>query len=150
MVHALLESWRVLQQEGILIDLRPLHDNRAVEIMTVDSRFVPGYVADLTGAADDAACLKAVDQVVHDGYFSLQRKEAFEYTVYWDNLEEFSAFAEEKWFAKRRLSPDVVERAQRHIAETGGSYRIRIRYRMHLAVYQKQEVRADSVGLCPE
>ena len=147
MVHALLESWRILKQEGFLIDLRPLHTDRAVELLVAGACFVPGYVVDLTGAADDAACAKAIEQVVNSEHFIPQMQESFEYAIYWDNLSEFSTFAEEKWLAKRRLSPEVLERAQRHIVETGSSYCIRIRYRMHLAVYRKQEPLAENSGL---
>lgn len=144
MVHALLESWRILEPGGILIDLRPLHENREVELLVAASRFIPGHVADLTGAADDVACAKAINEIVGSEHFAPQMQDTFKYAVYWDNLAEFSSFAEEKWFAKRRLSPEVLEHAQRHIAETGSSYRIRIRYSMHLAVYRKQEPLADN------
>jgi hypothetical protein len=144
MVHALLESWRILEREGTLLDLRPLHDNRAVELLTTGSRFVPGYVADLTGAADDAACAKAIDEVTGSGHFSLQMQDTFEFAIYWNDLTEFSTFAEEKWFAKRRLSPEVLEHAQRHVAESGSPYRIRIRYNMHLAVYRKENLSAEN------
>jgi hypothetical protein len=137
MVHALLECWRVLEQGGALIDLRPLHDNRAVELLSSDSCFVPGYVADLIGAADDAACAKAIDHVVDSGHFAPQKQDIFEYSIYWNSLAEFSVFAEEKWFTKRRLSPQVLERAQRYIAESGSPYRIRIRYTMQMVVHRK-------------
>jgi len=145
MVHALLESWRILRQEGVLIDLRPLHSDRAIELLVDDGRFVPGMVKDMTGGADDVACAKAMDRVVGSGHFILQGQESFEFNVYWNNLAEFSAYAEEKWLAKRRLSPEVLELAERTIAETGSSYRIRIRYTMHLATYQKQ--RTNKHGL---
>lgn len=138
MVHALLESWRILRRDGYLIDLRPLHAERAVELLTGDSCFVPGYVTDVTGAADDVACAKAIDHVVHGGYYASQWQDTFKFHIYWETLTQFSAFAEEKWFAKGRLSPTVLERAQRHIADTGSPYRVRIRYTMHLAVYQKR------------
>lgn len=143
MVHALLESWRILGREGILIDLRPLHANRKIELLTASSRFVPGHVIDLTGTADDAACAKAIEQVVRRGYFTPQRQDTFEFAVYWDTIDGFSAYAEEKWVEKRRLPLEVLQRAQQHIASTEGPYRIRIRYTMHLAVHRKQELSVD-------
>lgn len=138
MVHALLESWRILRRGGVLIDLRPVHNDRAIELLVDDGRFVPGTVRDMTDGADDVACAQAMDHVVSSGHFTLQEQDSFEFNVYWDNLAEFSAYAEEKWLAKRRLSPEVLERAQRTIADSGRPYRIRIRYTMHLAIYQKQ------------
>ena len=139
MVHALLECWRVLGREGTLVDLRPLHADRPVELLTNGSCFVPGHVVDITGEADDAACAKAVDHVVCSGYFTLQRQDTFEFAVYWDSIEDFSAYAEAKWFEKRRLALEVLQRARRYLADTGDAYRIRIRYTMHLAVYRKLE-----------
>ncbi len=146
MVHALLECWRILGREGILIDLRPLHADRAIEVLTLASPFVPGHVVDLTGAADDAACAKAIDQVVRSGYFAPQMQDTFEFAVYWDSLAGFSAYAEARWYEKRRLTPEVTERARRYIASTSGPSRIRIRYTMHLAVYRKQEPPPDNRG----
>lgn len=137
MVHALLESWRVLRWGGKLIDLRPFHRDRAVELLAGELRFVPGYVTNIDGAADDAACAQAIDHVVSSGHFIPRGQDSFEFKVYWENLAEFSAYAEEKWLAKRRLSPEVLDRAGRTIAETGKAYRVRVRYLMHLAVYQK-------------
>jgi hypothetical protein len=139
MVHALLESWRILRWEGALIDLRPLHSDRAVELLVDNARFVPGMVRDITDGADDIACAKAIDHVVDNGHFILQGEDSFEFNVYWDNLADFSAYAEEKWLTKRRLSPEVLERAQRIIVEIGNRYRIRIGYTMHLAVYRKRK-----------
>jgi hypothetical protein len=139
MVHALLESWRILRWEGALIDLRPLHSDRAVELLVDKARFVPGMVRDITDGADDVACAKAIDHVVDNGHFALQGEDSFEFNVYWDNLADFSAYAEEKWLAKRRLSAEVLEHAQDTIAERGKPYRIRIRYVMHLAVYRKRK-----------
>lgn len=145
MVDALLECWRVLGREGILIDLRPLHGDRAIELLTAVTPFIPGCVADITGAADDAACALAVDKVTKRGYFAEQMQDTFEFAVYWDSLEGFSAYAEAKWVEKRRLEPKVVERVRQHIAGTARAYRIRIRYTMHLAVYRKLEPVTDKV-----
>ena len=64
MVHALLEGWRVLACEGKLIDLRPVHSNPPIELMTAGSHFVPGHVIDEAGALDDMAANKAMDEVV--------------------------------------------------------------------------------------
>jgi hypothetical protein len=139
MVDALLESWRVLQRQGVLVDLRPVHRDRAVEVLSADGRFTAGYVVDLTGAADDVACAEAIDHVLHSKHFAPKTQDAFDFAVYWDDLPAFAAFAEEKWVSKRRLDPQALQRAEAHIAQICGPYRLRMRYRMHLAVYCKEE-----------
>jgi len=145
MVDALLECWRVLGREGFLIDLRPLHGDRTIELLTDASPYVPGHVADITGAVDDAACALAVDEVIQRGYFARQTEDSFVFAAYWDSIEGFAAYAEAKWYQKKRLTPEVVERARQHIAGTAREYRIRIRYTMHLAVYRKLEPVTDKV-----
>ena len=71
MVHALLECWRVLETDGILIDLRPFHSNPALEVITVEGIFVPGNVDDSGGAPDDIAADEAIAEMVRRGYFTL-------------------------------------------------------------------------------
>ncbi len=137
MVHALLESWRVLQRQGSLVDLRPLHRDRAVEVLSDAGQFTAGYVVDLTGAADDVACAEAIDRALRSEHFVPKTQDAFEFAVYWDDLTAFAAFAAEKWVSKRRLDPQALQRAEAHIAQISGPYRLRMRYSMHLAVYRK-------------
>ena len=143
MVHALLECWRVLGREGKLIDLRPVHSNPPIELITAGSRFVPGHVMDEAGAADDMAADEAMDEVVRRGFFIPQMYETFKFAVYWDTLEGLLAYADRKWRDTKRLPPEVLERARRHIAGTSGRYRLCIRSTMHIAVYRKQESPAD-------
>ena len=146
MVHALLECWRILGQEGILIDLRPLHSDRAIEVLTATSHFESGYIVDITGEADDIACAKAIDEVTRSGHFALQMQDTFEFAVYWDTLAGFAAYTEARGYEKRRLAPEVLERARHYISGTIDPYRIRNRYTMHLAVYRKQEPPAVNDG----
>ncbi len=146
MVDALLECWRVLGREGILVDLRPLHADRPVELLTAGACFVPGHVVDISGEADDAACVKALDHVVRSGYFAPRWQDTFEFAIYWDTLAGFAAFAAEKWLEKRRLAPQVIERARSHVARMAGPYRMRIPYTMHIATYSKQETGAAGAG----
>jgi hypothetical protein len=139
MVHALLECWRVLRREGTLIDLRPVHSNPPIELMTAGSHYVPGHVIDEPGAADDRAADEAMDEVVRRGYFTPQIQDAFKFAVYWDTLEGLLAYADRKWRDKKRLPSEVLERTRRHIAGIDGRYRICIRSTVHIAVYKKQQ-----------
>ena len=143
MVHALLECWRVLGREGTLIDLRPVQSNPPIELMTAGSHFVPGHVMDEAGAIDDRAADEAMGEVVRRGYFAPQIQDAFKFAIYWDTLEDLLAYADRKWRDKKRMPPEVLERARRHISGIDGRYRICIRSTVHIAVYRKQESLAD-------
>ena len=142
MVHALLESWRVLALEGKLIDLRPVHSNPAVEVITAGSHFVPGHLDDEADAAEDMAADEAMVEVVRRGYFAPQMQDTFKFAVYWDTLEDLLEYADRKW-RDTMLPADVREQARRHIAGIDGRYRICIRDTMHIAVYRKQESPVD-------
>ncbi|NCF66415.1 MAG: hypothetical protein GWP61_10580 [Chloroflexi bacterium] len=139
MVDALLECWRILGREGALIDLRPVHSNPAIEVISAGTHFVPGHLVDEMGAADDVAADEAMVQVVRRGYFAPQMQETFKFASYWDTLEGLLAYADKKWRGHKRLPPAVLRQAQRHIADIFTPYRICIRNTIHLAVYKKQE-----------
>lgn len=139
MVDALLESWRVLGEEGRLLDLRPLHHTRAIELLdAAGGIYVPGRVRDIQGVADDIACARAVEQVLASGCFARQSQALFEFSVYWDDMAAFEAYAEQRYCAQGRLTPETLSHAWEHVRAIPGAYRVRIRYTMHLAVYGKQ------------
>ena len=146
MVHALLECWRVLGQEGKLIDLRPVQSNPPIEVITAGSHFVPGHIVDEEEAADDMAADEAMSEVVRRGYFAPQMQDSFKFAVYWDTLEELLAYADRKW-RTTKLPPEVLERLRRYVAGIDGRYRICIRSTMHIAVYRKQESPADYLAV---
>jgi hypothetical protein len=143
MVHALLECWRALGREGNLIDMRPVHSNPPIEVITAASHFVPGHLCDEAEAADDVAANEAMAEVVREGYFTPQMRDAFEFASYWDSLEGLQAYADRKWRDTKQLAPEVVDSARRHIAGTDGRYRICIRNTIRIAVYRRQESPVD-------
>lgn len=139
MVHALLESWRVLEAGGVLIDLRPYHSNPAVEIMTAGEVFVAGNVDDAPGAPDDIAADEAIAEAVGRRFFSPEVRDSFLYAYYWHSLEGMLAYAAEKWQFSE-IPTAVVERGRRFLADYEGPYRIRLRRRLHLRTYRKRPV----------
>jgi hypothetical protein len=138
MVHALLECWRVLETDGILIDLRPFHSNPALEVITADEVFVPGHIDDSGGAADDIAADEAMTEVVGRGQFTLIMQDSFKFADYWDTLEGLLEHADERWRDHACIPPFVVEAARRCVAVAGSQYQIRVSREMHIAVYRKQ------------
>jgi len=147
MVHALLESWRVLGVDGSLLDMRPVHSNPAIEVLGGDGRFVAGHAVDNAGGADDRAANYAVEELVRRGLFALQLQKRFKFASYWDSLEGLLGYAEEKWRETKQIPPDVLERARRRIEGIDGRYRICIRSTIHLAVYQKREAPGEWVAV---
>jgi len=143
MVHALLECWRILGREGTLIDLRPVHSNPPLEVISSESRFVPGHLVDEAEAVDDQAAHEAMDEVVRRGYFAAQMRDSFKFASYWDTLEGLLAYDEKKWRDTKCLPVEVVDRIRRHIAAIDGRYRIYIHNTIHIAVYGKHGTPED-------
>jgi hypothetical protein len=138
MVDALLESWRVLVADGIMIDLRPYHTKPALEIITAEDTFVPGYIDDSGGVADDIASDNAIAEVVRQGRFVRVLQDSFKFANYWDTLDGLLEYADDRWRGFACVPPFVVEAARLCIASAPSNYQVRIRRTMHIAVYKKQ------------
>jgi hypothetical protein len=138
MVDALLESWRVLVADGIMIDLRPYHTKPALEIITADGAFVPGYIDDSGGVADDIASDNAIAEVIRQGRFVRVLQDSFKFANYWDTLGGLLEYADDRWRSFACVPPFVVEAARLCIASAGSHYQVRIRRTLHIAVYRKQ------------
>ena len=130
----------MLEGQGVLIDLRPFHSQPALEIFTTEGIFIPGRVDDSGGAADDIAADNAMAAVAGEGLFTLSKRASFHFANYWDTLEGLLAYADERWRDHACIPPFVQAGARRCVAATGGPYKIRIRRRVHIAVYDKNVV----------
>ena len=139
MVDALTECWRVLEPGGILVDLRPVHSNPALEILVGEAAYVSGRIQDADGEPDDIAAHEAMAEVVRRGCFALEKQETFEYGDYWESLEGMLAYAADRWRDFVFIPPAVIQSARRTIDGQISPYRIRIRRTMHIAVYCKRE-----------
>ena len=139
MVHALLECWRVLRRDGRLIDLRPVHSNPAIEVITGNGRFTAGNLIDEAERMHDIAADKAMDEVVRRGYFATEMKDSFNSASYWETLDGLLAYADKKWRDTKYLAPEVVDRARSHIAGSSDGHRLCIRNKIQIGVYIKQE-----------
>lgn len=124
------------RERGLLVDLRPVHSNPALEILTAAGVTVAGHIDDAGGAPDDHAADRAIAAVVDRGCFTLTEQDAFEFANYWDTLAGVVQYADERWRDFATIPAPVVKRAQREIARARQPYRIRIRRRIHIAVYR--------------
>lgn len=143
MVHALHDVWRVLDDSGTLVDLRPLPSQCPIEAVGTDRTVQMGEV-DATGMAmEDAAADCAMREVVEQGWFVPRRETQFEFDFYWDSVQEMASFIE----ASRRMKQVVPSYA--HLEEVHrllsprepGRVRLRCRRRTLLAVYKKAMLR---------
>ena len=98
MVHALSEIRRVLAGDGVMIDLRPLHDRWPVEVVSGREIRETGLLQDYPGIlADDEAANRAMAKAAANGWFSLERRDSFSYFYIWDTPSEMEEWIDTEW-----------------------------------------------------
>lgn len=155
MVHALVETWRVLRPGGQLIDLRPLASEWLVEVVGKDGVTLAGRIDQSPWTPNVVAANQAIAEVVERGWFTKKNRATFQYNYYWDTVEEMQTYVEANWTTVAVL-PDSVRAKAGHLASLAtGPVQIRVQRTMHLACYRKVAVasRENSVlkgdFLCP-
>ena len=131
MVHALDEIRRTLKPNGILIDLRPVESNWAVEVASQQGIQVAGQLTDMPiGQADDEAAFRTMREVESRGWFSREREEEFSFFYYWDTPSEMKEFMDEEWEDFEKMEEDVYHTAQSLWSTANADARVRVRVKM--------------------
>ena len=98
MVHALREIRRVLADDGVMIDLRPIQDRWPVEVASAHATRETGRVRDLPSIlADDEAANRAMLKAAENGWFSRDKAGLFSYYYSWDTPSEMEEWIQEEW-----------------------------------------------------
>lgn len=141
MVHALEEVHRVLAVDGVLIDLRPVADRWPVEIISSGRCWPAGRLDDLPQQlADDAASNAALDQARLAGSFVLERQETFDFSYYWDSLQEMRDYVDAEWVDFCALPGSVFEQALAIWDQIDPGGQARVRLKMQLGVWRRTMV----------
>jgi hypothetical protein len=138
MVHALEEVRRVLRQNSILIDLRPLAGGWPVELASARERRKAGRVTDLEqGLADDAAANGAMRQAEASALFVREQEDLFPFYYYWDSPSEMQKYVEEEWTGFARIEEDVWRGLRSSWAIADADARVRIRVDMLITRWRR-------------
>lgn len=137
MVRALEESWRVLRSHGVFIDLRPLSTDPPIEILSEAGSGLAGQVDDSPDKDDDRAADEAVEQIVGRGLFHREEIDRFNFSFYWNSVNDMQAYAEERWSDSTKLPSAVLGRARQLEKMAADRVQVRITREMHLATYIK-------------
>lgn len=139
MVHALAEIRRVLQPDGVLIDLRLLEARWPVEVASAASTVEVGRLTDLPIAvADDEAATRAMQEAESHGWFVREREEIFSYVYSWDRPSEMKEFMEDEWEGIEKLEESVYQSAQSAWAVANADARVQVRVKMLITRWKKQ------------
>jgi len=138
MVHALKDVWRVLVDDGTLLDLRPLPAEYCLELVTPDAAIPIGKTDTTARAQDDAAADAAVRLMVDEGLFALRRRVEFDVDILWDTVGDL-----ERFIAKRttRVSPSYAELERAYQKASVGSNappQLRTNRRLTLAAFGRR------------
>ena len=131
MVHALDEIRRVLQPDGILIDLRPIGAQWNIEVFSARETHETGHVTDLPlGVEDDNAANQAMSNAEANGWFIRESEEFFRLHYVWDTASEMEKWVDEEWTNFISLD-DEARRATRSAWALGDAdSRVRVRAKM--------------------
>jgi hypothetical protein len=128
MVYALAEVRRVLKEDGVLIDIRPLADRWRVEVVSARGVQQTGRVDDLPEQVQgDIAANEAMSEVEKRGWFHREQETFFPFFYSWDTPSEMEEFIAEDWSDFIGL-PEEAKRATRAAwATADADSRVRVR-----------------------
>ena len=143
MVHALREAWRVLEPDGILVDLRPATVHRRVGVLRAGRCQPLGTMREKF--ADDYAANRAVAEAVRRGWFKAVHRLRFGCNRTMDNLAEFRAWLDQS-VTLGKLPPHewLVERVVRAVRAGTGRAKIVVKGPLDLRVLRRRETAGRS------
>lgn len=131
MVHALGDIRRVLVPDGILIDLRPVLDRWAVEVVSAREARETGRLQDFsTGIADDEAANGAVARASENAWFSRDQEEFFPFYYSWDTPSEMEEWIADEWNDFLGLEETTKQATRSAWALGDADTRVRVRAKM--------------------
>jgi hypothetical protein len=138
MVHALDEIRRVLVEEGVLIDLRPLGDRWRVEVFCARETRQTGTMTDLpAGVDDDNAANQAMAEGERQGRFLREKEELFPIHYIWDTPSEMEEWIDTEWEGFVGLG-DETRRATRSAWALGDAdSRVRVEVKVLITRWRK-------------
>jgi hypothetical protein len=138
MVHALDEIRRVLVEEGILIDLRPLGNHWRVEVFSARETRQTGTMTDLpAGLEDDNAANQAMAEGERQGRFLREKEKLFPIHYIWDTPSEMEEWIDTEWEGFVGMG-DETRRATRSAWALGGAdSRVRVEVKVLITRWRK-------------
>lgn len=136
MVHALEEIWRTLKPSGFLLDLRPLHNDRPLAVVTDKQMIALAPIDESSELVRDRDSAAAINRVVQDGRFVRNRQITFDHAWYWDDVPDMLTYFDNR--NPPTILPDeqLADIQQQHQL-AGASARLRMTLTMTIGRYRK-------------
>ena len=140
MVHALSEIRRVLVQKGILIDLRPMSEERRVEVFSTRETREIGDATVLPRELDDnVAANQAMTTAKSNGWFTRESEEFFPIHYVWDSPKEMEEWIETEWEDFIEIDEEIKQAARSAWALGDGDTRVRVKVNMLITRWIKKD-----------
>ncbi len=112
MVHALQEIRDLLKPNGALIDIRP--NGELVEFIRPhgNGELFIGHLQETDDYIEYRQAEAAVQEVVADGLFQIEKRGEFIFQVYADSFAALKSFLDENW-SDSLITEDVIAEAKR-------------------------------------
>ena len=136
-MHALSEIRRVLVNDGILIDLRPITEPYSVEVISARETRLIGNLLDLpAGIEDDEAADRSIAMAAENGWFIQEQSEFFPFYYSWDSPREMEEFISEEWEDFIGLNEETKHAARSKWALADADARVRVKVKMLIAKWK--------------
>jgi hypothetical protein len=106
MVHALEKIHELLKPEGILLDIHPTNEPAALAVRLREQIIPAGWVNETDDYVEYEWADEAVNHVVNNGRFALERRGTFEFVWHADAMIELRAYLADEW--KDAIIDDVT------------------------------------------
>ena len=118
MVHALMETHRIVRPEGSLINIHDLPAPHRIEVHLPEIINKVGWLLDSEDFENEHSAYNALAQIVEDGYFTLEDERDFDYNICVDDLNELQEWLDE-WWTTAILPGRTIERIEELIEVAG-------------------------------
>jgi hypothetical protein len=142
MVNALSDAWRVLVNNGTLLDLRPLAAKYQLELVTPAAAIPIGHTDTTARSEDDAAANAAVAWAVDEGLFASRSRVEFDIEILWESVSDLERYMMTR--ASTRVTPSYEELERSYQSAAVGSNarpRLRASRRVMLAAFDRRITR---------
>jgi len=121
-----------------MVDIRPISVRWPVAVIAAGQTTQAGIVEDTLRLDDIRAANRALQQLVRQRWYDIERIEYFDYRWYWDTLAEMVAYLDERWYARLRVSQMTFARVETLLAAADSGAQICLSRRMVIGRYAKQ------------
>jgi hypothetical protein len=97
MVHALEKIHQLLKPAGILLDIHPTNEPAAIAVRLRDQFIPAGWVNESNDYMEYEWADEALQQVIDDRRFVLERTGTFEFVWHADSMADLRSYLAEEW-----------------------------------------------------